>query len=131
MTSGNGKSTTALMGDVVSHATRLLRHEAELARVEIGNKIGRLGLAAGLIIAGIVLALTAINMLSGAALAALIAAGYDEISAGLIVAGVLAVVASLLLVIGLKRVKLSGLSPNRAARSLRQDAAFLKEKFNA
>src|SRR5215472_3060362 len=46
---------SAIFADLVSQSTALMRKEGQLARAEMSEKIGEIGMAAGLVIGGAVL----------------------------------------------------------------------------
>jgi hypothetical protein len=69
------RSIPELIGDVVNDFTVLVRKETELARVEMSEKIGDLGIGIGLLVGGSVLLIPALVILLQAAVAGLVAAG--------------------------------------------------------
>ena len=73
-----------------------------------------------------VLGITALNVLAGAAIAALVALGLAPIWATLVVGIALLVVVYALVQSGLSQIKPSNLAPKRIMANLRQDAETLK-----
>jgi hypothetical protein len=122
--------TATLVGDLLQRVTELLRMEFDLARSEVARNLDRAALAVGLVVAAVVLALSALNVLAAAAVAALTEAGLEGYWASLIVAGALALVALIFAVKGVRDLRLSSIAPDRAARELRRDVAVLKEAYN-
>lgn len=123
------RSAPALVGDVVSNVTELVRKEVQLLRAELNEKAEQVFGAVGSLVAAIVIALTALNVLAGALVAALTKAGLAAGWAALIVGGVLAIVAYVLARGGMKSLKASKLAPERTARSAARDAHMVKEKI--
>lgn len=128
-TAGDERTAT-LVGDLLQRVTELLRMEFDLARSEVARNLDRAALAVGLVVAAVVLALSALNVLAAAAVAALAEAGLEGYWASLIVAGALALVALIFAVKGVRDLRLSSIAPDRAARELRRDAAVLKEAYD-
>src|SRR5690606_40802299 len=86
-------STRTLFADVLTHLSNLIRGEVALARAEMSEKLSTAGTAIGLLIAGIVVALTALNVLAAALVAAITEAGIAGVWAALIVGVGFAVIA--------------------------------------
>lgn len=122
--------TSTLVGDILRRVTELLRLELDLARAEMARNLNRAAVAAGLVVAAVVLSLSALNVLAAAAVAALTEAGLEGYWASLIVAGVLALVALIFAMKGIRDLRLSSIAPNRAAREMREDASLLREAYN-
>jgi hypothetical protein len=69
------RSTPTLMSDLINHVTELVRKEIQLFRAEMNDKATHVVVALGSIIAGVVIVLTALNVLAAALVAALTSAG--------------------------------------------------------
>lgn len=121
------RSTTTLLTDLVNQITELFRKEIQLFRAEIGEKINDVGAALGMIVAGLVLALTAANALVVALIAALAEMGIGSGWAALIVGVAIALIGYGLVNSGMKSLKASNLAPERSARSLHKDMTVAKE----
>ncbi|TCD16399.1 phage holin family protein [Oricola cellulosilytica] len=121
------RSTTGLLGDALTHISNLVRFEVDLARAEVSENVKTAGVAIGLLVGAVVLALTALNVLAAALVAALAEAGLGAGWAALIVGGALALVAFLLMSKGKNDLKLNSLAPTRTARNVRRDADAVKE----
>ena len=123
------RSAPRLVGDLVTHVTELFRKEIQLFRAELSEKTTQAAIAIGMIVAGVVLALTALNVLAAALVVALenlgIPAGWAAVIVGLIF-GVLALV---LASRGMNNLKASSLAPARTARAAGRDAELVKEKI--
>ena len=123
------RSTPALMGDLIEHVTQLVRKEIQLFRAEMGEKATQAMVAAGSILAAGVIALTALNVLAAALVAALAKAGIPGAWSAVIVGGVLAIIAYVLARKGINDLKAGSLAPERTARAAARDATMVKEKI--
>lgn len=123
-------SARSVFGDVLTHATNLVRGEFDLARTEINDNLKHAVAAIGMIIGGVVIALTALNILAAALVTALTEAGIPAGWSALIVGVVLALIAYMLARKGMGDLKLSSLAPTRTSRNVRRDAAAVKESYN-
>jgi hypothetical protein len=121
------RSAPALIGDLISHVTELFRKEMMLLRAELNEKGNQVITAAGMIAGALVLAITALNVLAAALVAAL-AEFMDGGWAALIVGVVLALIAYLMASSGIKNLKTANLTPRRTAESLSKDATMAKER---
>lgn len=120
------RSAPALVSDLIGNVTELFRKELQLLRAELGEKTDKAVAAVGGIAAGLVLALTALNVLAAALVVALERAGIPGAWPALIVGVALALVAFILVRGGISALKASSLAPERSARSLSRDAALAK-----
>jgi lysylphosphatidylglycerol synthetase-like protein (DUF2156 family) len=116
------ESTGSLLGEALNHVSGLIRGEVDLARAEIDQNLRRAATAIGLLVAAVVIFLTALNVLAAAVVSGLTEAGIDAGWAALIVGAVLGIVAAVLASKGAKDLKLSSLAPSRTAENLKRDA---------
>ena len=123
------RSTPTLVGDLVTNVTELVRKEIQLFRAEMGEKSTQAVMALGSIVAAVVLAVTALNVLAGALVVALTNAGIPATWSALIVGGVFAAVAFVLANRGISNLKAQSLAPERTARAAMRDANLVKEKM--
>jgi uncharacterized membrane protein YgcG len=117
---------SGLIGDLLSGLSRLVRGEIDLARAEAKRSLQD---ATGALVASVVaviLAITALNVLSGAAVAGLVALGLSTFWAGVSVGLVLLVVAVGLLQLARHKISPSNLAPKRTVTNLRRDAETFK-----
>lgn len=121
-----GESPVDLLGDVVSGFARLISGEFALARAEAKRTIGDAGSALGKLAIAAILAVVALNVLSGAAVAGLIALGLTPLWANLAVGAGLFLLALVLARIAIAQLKPSNLAPKRMMANLRHDAETLK-----
>ncbi|MCX2721440.1 phage holin family protein [Roseibium salinum] len=124
------ESTRSIFGDLLTHATNLMRGEFDLARAEMNDNLKSAGAAVGMIVGGVVIALTALNVLAAATVSALTEAGIAAGWSAMIVGVTLAIIAFVLAQKGMKDLKLSNLAPTRTARNVRRDAATVRESYH-
>ena|SRR5690554_4614448 len=124
------KSTTDMLGDALNHVSALVRKEVDLARAEISENLNKAAVAVGLIVGAVIIALTALNVLSAALVAALTDAGLDAGWSALIVGAVLAIIAFVLVGKGVNDLKASSLAPTRTAKNVKRDAYAVKDAYD-
>ena len=124
------KSAGGLVQDAMSNVSALVRNEVDLARAEINENLTKAGVAAGMIAAGAIVVLVALNVLAAALVAALTEAGLDGGWAALMVGVVLAVIAYVMIQKGMNDLKLSSLAPTRTAKNVRRDAEAVKDVYD-
>lgn len=121
------ESISDLVGDMLEHATSLVRKEMDLLRTEIQEEVSKAGAALGMLAGAALLALVALNVLAAALVAWLTEAGLEAGWSALIVGGVLALIAIGLAMKGKNDLKLSSLAPARTARNVERDVEAVKE----
>jgi len=121
------KSAPSLFGDLARQLPDLFRKELQLLRAEIGEKADQAARALGMIVAAIVIALTALNVLAAALVAAIENAGVAPGWSALIVGVVLAGIALALAGKGSNDLKASSLKPQRTVNAVAKDAQMAKE----
>ena len=124
--SGAKESPASLLADVVSGFANLVRGELELARAEAKRSLGDATAALGKLVFAAILGITALNVLSGAAVAGLVAVGLSPTWASVAVGAGLLVFALVLGRIAMKQMAPSNLAPKRMMANLRHDATTLK-----
>ncbi len=124
------RSTASLLSEALQHVSGLVRKEVDLARAETSRAINRAGVGLGLIVAAVILALTALNVLAAAFVAWLAETGLGAGTSALIVGVVVLIVAAILVKVGLNRIKAVTNAPKRSAQSIRKDAAAVKGAIN-
>lgn len=120
-------STASLLTEAFDATTRLVRGEIALARAEIEANLRSALTGVVLILLGLSVLFVALNVLSGAAVAALVAEGITPGWAALIVAAGLIFCAGLLALAGRRSLSSANLLPRRTAENIRRDALTLKE----
>lgn len=119
-----GDLTKQLSQDV----SELVRRELDLAKAEMAAKARRAAVGAGLIGAGIVLALAMLGSLTAAAVMALDISLADWLSA-LIVGVIIGVIAAALALIGLKSLRRATPPvPDQTVDSVKEDVAWVKTR---
>lgn len=130
MSEQNTRSTGQLLSDALAHVTSLVRSEFDLARAEIDQNVRRAGVAIGMLVGAVAVALTALNVLSAAVVAGLTEMGLEGGWAALIVGLLLGLVAYLMVQKGTSDLSLSSLAPTRTAKNLKKDAEAVTGGYN-
>jgi uncharacterized membrane protein YqjE len=123
------RSIADVLRDVITQVTTLLRKETELARVELSENVSRAAIGLGLIVGGAVLLIPALVILLEAAVAALEQNGMRPAEATAIVGGCALVLGFILVAIGISRLRVKSLMPNKTMQQLQQDAAAAKQQM--
>ena len=122
----NLRTVSTLLGDALSQFAKLLQNEMDLAKAELGEKVQKVGGALVFIAAAGVLVIPALVMALLALSTALIAAGWSQPVSYLISAIVAAVIAGVLLAIGINRLDTRNLTPHETIRQLEKDKDTVK-----
>jgi tetrahydromethanopterin S-methyltransferase subunit F len=120
------KSAGNLLSDAFVQVSSLVRSEFDLARAEVSENLKTAGIAIGMILGAVVVALTALNVLSAALVVALTNAGIPAGWSALIVGMVFAVIAYVMVQKGTNDLKLSSLAPTRTAKNVKRYAQAVK-----
>jgi hypothetical protein len=123
------KSIPQIFGDLLNQFTTLLSKEAQLARAEVSENITRAAAALALIVGGAVLLIPALVVLLQAAVSALMEAGIAAHWSQLIVGGAVLLIGLVLLFVGVNRLKVEKMIPNRTIHQLQQDASVAKDQM--
>jgi cytochrome c biogenesis protein CcdA len=116
----------AMIADVLAGVSRLVQGELALARAEAAERLEAVRQSVVQIVIAVVLGITAINVLAGAAVAALVASGVQPIWSAVAVGGLL-----LLLTLGFAQhaarlLREAGRLPRRTAASIKRDVETLQ-----
>ena len=103
------RSTPGLMADLLDQVTQLLRKEVQLFRAEMSDKATQAAIAAGSILAAVVVAIAALNVLAAALVAALANAGIPGAWSAVIVGAALAIIAFVMAKKGIDNLKAGSL----------------------
>lgn len=122
------RSVGGLFGDLAREASRLFRQEMALAKAEIASKLGQVGLGAGEIAAGGIIAFGGYLALLAAAILGLSYVLAPWLSA-LIVGIVAILLGGLVMLKGKRDVEPQTLVPDRTIRTLREDAEWAREQM--
>ena len=126
---GTNRPISAIFVDLVNQFTTLLLKEGQLARAEMSEKLGEIGIGLGLIVGGAVLLIPALVILLEAAVAGLAAAGLAVGWASLAVGGAALLIGLALLALGVSRLKAGRLLPNKTIEQLQRNAAVAAQQM--
>ncbi len=124
---GDTRSLGALIGNLATDTTALLRKEAQLVRTEISEKLTQIQAGLVSLVVGAVFALAGFIILLQGVVAWLADAGLGVIWASLLVGIVVAIIGVVLLKTGQSKMKINNLAPDRAAQQLRKDPELARE----
>jgi len=127
MTSPTERSIPELFGDVISQLAKLVGNEFALARAEMSDKAGQAGRAAAMIGAGAVVMIPALVLLLFAAASALIKSGFSDPVAYFCAGGGAAVLAGILIAVGLNRLSGDAMKPSITLQQVEKDKLAAKE----
>ena len=130
MSSDPNRTTGGLLSDALSHVSSLVRSEVDLARAEVSENIKGAGVAIGMIVGAAILALTTLNVLSAALVAALTETGVPAAWSAIIVGLFFAIIAYVMARKGISDLKLTSLAPPRTAKNVKRDAQAVKEVYD-
>ena len=130
MSTDPNRTTGGLLSDALSHVSSLVRSEVDLARAEVSENIKGAGVAIGMIVGAAILALTTLNVLSAALVAALTEAGVPAAWSAVIVGLFFAIIAYIMARKGINDLKLTSLAPTRTAKNVKRDAQAVKEVYD-
>jgi len=123
------RSIPELFIDVVNRLSMLIRTEAQLAQVEISEKITRGTSGLGFVVAGAILLIPALVILLQAAAAALVGAGFTTAQAAGIIGGAVFVIGLILVLVGVSMLKSSRLTPDKTIKQLQRDVEVAKQQM--
>jgi hypothetical protein len=127
MTSPTERSIPELFGDAMAQLAKLVGNEFALARAEISEKAKQGGRAAAMIGAGAVLMIPALVVLLFAAATALIKSGLSDPVAYLCAGGVAAIIAGILIAVGLNRLSGDAMKPSITLQQVEKDKIAARE----
>jgi uncharacterized membrane protein YqjE len=122
------RSLSTLLSDLAGETVELFRQELTLFKTELQEKASRAGIGAAALAAAALIAFSGWLFLLLAAVYAL-AIVVPPWAAALIVAVLVLAIAGVLALIGKSRMRTDALTPERTLRSLREDQAWIKERF--
>lgn len=125
-----GPSAGNLLSEALAHVSALVRNEVDLARAEIDENLKTAGVAIGLIVGAVAVALAALHVLAAALVAALTELGIPAGWSALIVGVALALIAWAMVQKGVNELKLRSLAPTRTAKNVQRDAQTVMEVYN-
>lgn len=128
--SGDASQAPILLLSLVKQLASLMRGEVTLARAEIGRNLSRARTGLILVLAGAVVALSALDVLLSALLGWLAQSGVSVVTAALLVGGGLLFAAVVLFAIGSARLTAQALTPSTTLTQVKADIETLKEAVN-
>ena len=127
MTSPTERSIPELFGDAMAQLAKLVGNEFALARAEISEKAAQVGRAAAMIGAGAVLMIPALVVLLFAAATALIRMGLSDPVAYLCAGGGAAIIAGILIAVGVNRLSGDAMKPSITLQQVEKDKMAARE----
>jgi Putative Actinobacterial Holin-X, holin superfamily III len=127
MTSPTDRTIPELFGDAMAQLAKLIGNEFALARGEISEKAGQARRAAAMIGAGAVVMMPALVLLLFAVATALIRSGVSDPVAYLCTGGGAAIIAGILIAVGLNRLSGEALKPSITIQQVEKDKVAAKE----
>lgn len=128
--SDSSKSAGEMMSAILGNVSNLVRNETDLARAEIGESLKKAGASLGSMAVALVLAITGLNVLAGALVAAVVWAGLPPPWAAAAVGLGFLVIAVVIFSSAKSALNQIGFVPTRAARSVSRDVAAIKDSLN-
>jgi hypothetical protein len=125
------RSIPEIIGDLLTQFPTLARKESQLARAEISEKIIQAAFGLAFIVGGAVLLTPALVVLLQAAVAALEQARFQPTAAALIVGGGVLVIGIILLLVGINRLKVGNLVPEKTIHQIQEDASVAKQQLRS
>jgi hypothetical protein len=125
----SGRPVAALLTDLAGETSTLVRQEIALFMADLSEKLTRMGVGAGALAAGGVIAFSGWLALLAAAILGLSHAVAPWLSALIIGVVVIALGAGLAL-FGKSRLKADALVPRRTLNSLREDEAWIRDQVS-
>jgi hypothetical protein len=122
------RSILAVVGDLLNETTALFRDEVRLARTEISEKVSAAKTSLALVGLGAALLIPALVVLLEAGAAALAERGYSPAVSSFAVGGLVFVLAAIVLLIGISRLKGESLAPKKAVHQLQRDAELARQQ---
>lgn len=117
-----------LLSDLIRDLTEMVQGEFQLARVELGEAAGRIGVGVELMVAGGLFLLVACLILAQAAVLALVPV-FGPVGASALVAGICVVLGLVLVMMGRASVRSASLLPRRTLDQTSRDVRLAKEQL--
>ena len=125
------RSVPEILGDLMMQFPTLARKESQLARAEISEKITQVAFGLAFIVGGAVLLTPALVVLLQAAVAALEEARFQPTAAALIAGGAALLIGIILVSVGINRLKVENLVPNKTIHQIQQDASVARQQLRS
>jgi hypothetical protein len=124
----NRQTVPELLTSLVTQLAELMRTEGQLARAEVSEKMTLAATGLGLIVGGAILLMPALVLLLEAAVAALVESGVAPYWSALIIGGACFVLGLVLLLIGVRWLRIGKLIPDKTIHQLQRDAATARSQ---
>jgi uncharacterized membrane protein YqjE len=124
------RTAAEMMVDVAGNVSNLVRNEVNLARAEMVASLKSAVSGIVMMAIALVLAITGVNVLSAAVVAAFIAAGLSALWATVLTGVLFLVLAGILVMAGVSAIKRIGLVPRRMATNVQRDVKAATEAYN-
>jgi hypothetical protein len=124
------RSLPDIFANLVRRLANLMRTEAQLARVEVAEKINGMAASFVILLIGATLVIPGLVILLQEAVAALIDAGYTRTASALIAGGVALVIGIILIALGMRGLRSERLVPNRTLGQFQRDTAMVKQQVS-
>lgn len=118
---------SSVLAGIVDSFSGLVKNEVDLARAEVTESVKTAAVAVGLIATAMVIAFVALNVLTGALVSLLVAAGLHPGWAAVIIGGLYALVSGVMVSVALAQLRSVSLAPKRTVRNLTRDAEAVME----
>lgn len=115
---------------LTTHAQELLKAEMAFAKAEVSRNLTRAGIGLAFLAIAFMLALTATEVLAASVVAGLVSLGMTPGWAALALGAAFLIVAGVLATLGISRLKLSALTPDRTLDNLSDDFDAVKGKHH-
>jgi hypothetical protein len=123
----DARSISRLLGDAFEQLSHLVQTEIRLARAELADKAAQAGMGVGLLAGGLLFMIPALVLLLIAFALFLTGLGLSPVTAHLLAGLAGAVIAGILIMLGLARLMPSSLTPDTTIRQVQKDIAAAKE----
>jgi uncharacterized membrane protein len=121
------RSIPDLASDALGQLAKLIGNEFDLARAELSAKAGQAARATALIGAGAVIMIPALVVLLFAIASAIMSAGLSQAVAYAVTGGGAAIIAVILIMVGVNRLSAKALKPAVTLEQVQQDKLAVKE----
>jgi uncharacterized membrane protein YqjE len=121
------RSIGDLLGDAISQLGKLIQNEMQLAKAEIGEKAGLAAMGVAFIAGAAIVMIAVLTVLLIAIAAWLTGLGFSPVAGYFTAAVIGAVIAGVLVAVGLSRLKPEKLKPRVTIQQLERDVHAAKE----
>jgi uncharacterized membrane protein YqjE len=116
-----------LLQEIIGNVQGIVRSEVRLAKAEVREDVSTVARAAGLLVAGVVLGIYALGIILLFVVYAL-RGPLPDWAAALIVGLLVAVVAGVLVMLGLRRIRSVNPAPDQTIHSIKEDVQWVRHR---